>query len=373
MIKILQVTAALSEGGVETLLHTFYECMDREQFHCDVACYSHADGVYRVLFEQLGCGIVELPSKKHVFRSAGALRKALREGQYDIIHVHQDDLSFLPILVAWGTGVKVRIVHSHLGKYPHSFLRRVITGITTPILFRIANGYFACSEKAKKEFYPARLQDKVYIMQNGIPTERFRFSRAERQAIRAEYGFTEEHYVIGNVARMTEQKDPLFLVEVFRKLRGMNPDARLMLVGDGVMADAVKEKIAEYSLEDAAVLTGSRNDAWRFYNALDVFALPSAYEGLGISFVEAQVNGLPTFASNAVPKETKISGLIEYLPTGARDAELWAKRIAACGGRDGRKDATVADDRFDIIPHVRDLEREYLRLAKENGVGGAQA
>ena len=73
MIKILQVVAALGSGGVETLLHTYYECMDREQFHFDVACYSQANGVYREKYEELGCRIFALPSKRKPLRSARAL------------------------------------------------------------------------------------------------------------------------------------------------------------------------------------------------------------------------------------------------------------------------------------------------------------
>ena len=361
MINVLQITAALSEGGVETLLHTFYECFDREQFHFDVACFSHADGVYRELFEQQGCGIIALPSKKHILKSLKALRQALREKKYDIVHVHQDDLSFLSILAARLEKVPVRIVHSHLGKYPHSLPRKVLSAITNPIMFRMANGYFACSEKAKEEFYPKRLQNRVYIMQNGIPTERFRFSEEERKTIREAYGFTDDQTVIGNIARMTEQKNPLFLVEVFRVLHGENEHYRLFLVGDGVMRETVEQQIDAYGLRDFCVFAGARNDAWRFYSALDVFVLPSAYEGLGISFVEAQVNGLPTYASMAVPKETRISDMIEYLPV-EDGPELWARRIRSS---EGRKKEAVCDDRYDIRTHARALEKEYQRLLEE--------
>ena len=287
MIKVLQITAALREGGVETLLHSFYECVDKEQFHFDMACFSYADGVYREKFEALGCSIFALPSKKHLLKSAKALYSVLKEGRYDIVHVHQDDLSFLSILVAWKAKVPVRIVHSHLGKYPHSLLRGMISAITIPIMFRMANGYFACSEKAKKEFYPARLQDRVFVMQNGIPMERFRFSEETRKEVRAECGFTDDQTVIGSIARMTDQKDPLYLVEVFRLLHEANPNYRLLMLGDGLLREAVEQRIAAYGLQGVCVLTGARNDAWRFYNALDVFCLPSSWEGLGISFVEA--------------------------------------------------------------------------------------
>ena len=358
MIKVLQVMAALREGGVETLMHSFYECADREQFHFDVACFSYADGVYREKFEELGCKIIALPSKKHIFRSAKALYRALQEGGYDIVHVHQDDLSFLSIFTAWMAKVPVRIVHSHLGKYPHSLPRKILSAITNPIMFRMANGYFACSEKAKKEFYPARLQDRVFVMQNGIPMDRFRFSSEERAAVRKEYGFADGQIVVGCIARMTDQKDPLYLVEIFRLLYESNPNYRLLMLGDGLLREAVEQKIAEYRLQDVCVLTGARNDAWRFYNALDVFALPSSWEGLGISFVEAQVNGLPTFASMEVPAETRISDLIEYLPK-EDGPGLWVRRILSA---EGRKADVLCDNRYDIRVIAKTVEEEYRKL-----------
>ena len=76
-MKILQVVAALTAGGVETLLHSYYEEMDRERFHCDVACFSHYDGVYREKFEELGCRIAEIPSKKKLLKSFRALYRTM--------------------------------------------------------------------------------------------------------------------------------------------------------------------------------------------------------------------------------------------------------------------------------------------------------
>ncbi len=357
-MKILQVVAALTAGGVETLLHSYYEEMDREQFHCDVACFSHYDGVYRQKYEELGCRIAEIPSKKKLLKSFRTLYRTMKEGRYDIVHVHQDDLSFLSILAAWFAGVPVRIVHSHLGKYPHSITGRILSAVTTPVMFRLANGYFACSEKAKQEFYPPRLQDRVFIMKNGIQTRRFRFSPEDRRTIRQRYGIADEQILVGCVARITEQKNPFFLLEVFSLLHRQDDRYRLMLVGDGVLREQVEAKIIGLGLQEFVVMTGPRDDAFRYYNALDVFVLPSLFEGLGISFVEAQTNGLPTFASLAVPQEAAISDLIEFLPL-EDGPELWARRILASGGR---KDNPVTDERYDLGSYVKELEDEYLRL-----------
>ena len=362
-MKILQVVAALTAGGVETLLHSYYEEMDREQFHCDVACFSHYHGVYRKKYEELGCRIIEIPSKKKLVKSFRTLYTTMKEGQYDVVHVHQDDLSFLSILAAWFARVPVRIVHTHLGKYPHSFAGRVLSAVTTPVMFRLANGYFACSEKAKQEFYPARLQDRVFIMKNGIRSRLFRFSPEDRHEIREQYGIADEQILAGCVARIEEQKNPFFLLEVFSLLHSRDDRYRLMMVGDGTLRDQVEAKITGLGLQGSVVLTGPRDDAYRYYSALDVFVLPSLFEGLGISFVEAQTNGLPTFASLAVPKEATISDLIEYLPL-EDGAELWARRILAS---EGRKENPETDGRYDIRMHVKELEDQYLKLREQEG------
>ena len=247
-MKILQVVAALTAGGVETLLHSYYEEMDREQFRCDVACFSHYDGVYRKKFEELGCRIAEIPSKRKLLKSFRALYRTMKS-----------------ILAARFAGVPVRIVHSHLGKYPHSLPGRVLSAVTTPVMFRLANGYFACSEKAKQEFYPARLQDRVFIMKNGIQSRRFRFSPEDREEIRKQYGITDEQILVGCVARITEQKNPFFLLEIFSVLHRQDDRYRLMLVGDGTLREQVEAKIVGLGLQEYAVLTGPRDDAYRYY------------------------------------------------------------------------------------------------------------
>jgi glycosyltransferase involved in cell wall biosynthesis len=200
-------------------------------------------------------------------------------------------------------------------------------------------------------------------MKNGIRSERFRFSPADREEIRKQYGITDEQILVGCVARITEQKNPFFLLEIFSLLHRQDNRYRLMMVGDGSLREQVEAKIVGLGLQEYVVLTGPRDDAYRYYSALDVFVLPSLFEGLGISFVEAQTNGLPTFASLAVPQEATISDLIEYLPL-EDGAELWARRILAS---EGRKESPETDERYDIRIHVKELEDQYLKLREQEG------
>ena len=123
-----------------------------------------------------------------------------------------------------------------------------------------------------------------------------------------------------------------------------------------------KAKAAEYGLQDAAVFTGARDDASRYYSALDVFVLPSRFEGLGISFVEAQANGLPTYAGMDVPQEAAVSDLIEFIPL-EEGAEGWARRIRLAGAR---QENPRIDERYELRFHVRELEQEYLKLTEDN-------
>ena len=131
--------------------------------------------------------------------------------------------------------------------------------------------------------------------------------------------------VIGHVGRMDKGKNQLFLLDVFAKYIKNNLDARLVMVGDGEDYLKITNKIKELRLEDYVLLLGVRQDINQLYSMFDVFVFPSLYEGLGIVLIEAQVNGLTCLTSDTVPRTTKISNGIKYLPL--NDIEGWVKEL----------------------------------------------
>ena len=167
---------------------------------------------------------------------------------------------------------------------------------------------------------------KVTIMPNAIELDKFRFSNERRQQIRYELGLSDK-YVIGCVGRFSFQKNHEFLIEVYNELLKKKPDSILLLIGRGELEEDIKRKVKNYNIEKSVLFLGVRNDVPDLLNAMDVFVLPSRFEGLGMVYVEAQVNGLPCVASDGpVPKEVNIAGGVTFLSL-QETAEFWCEYI----------------------------------------------
>lgn len=310
MIKILHVVSSMNAGGVENVVYSYMSNLNRKEFEVDIACYTSENGVFRKNFENIGMNVYRLPSKRHALKSVLYQIKLIKKNKYDIVHVHLDDQSFLTLFAATMAGTKIRILHTHLGNYVDN-RPQIVHGFMKKVSLFFANKYFACSEKAAREFFGNT--ENVFIMRNGINVNKYKFNIDLREKIRTELGYTNKDIVIGSIARLTDQKNPIFLIKVFKKIAAKNNNAKLLFVGDGYLFNQVKEFIKEEKLEDKIKLLGAKINANEYYNALDIFALPSKFEGFGISFIEAQINGLLTYASDNVPLETKISNHIKYL------------------------------------------------------------
>lgn len=311
MIKVLHIVSSMNAGGVENVVYSYVSLMDKAAFQNDIACYTSENGVFKEKFESIGSTIYKLPSKRHFFKSVMVLYRILKYGEYNVIHVHLDDQSCFALFAAYIAKVRKRIVHTHCGSYEDD-KSQFLHVIMKKCSLYFANTYFACSKTAAHSFYGKNFEN-VYIMKNGIDVERFRYSKIERDNIRCELQYSVDDIVIGNIARLSKEKNPFYLFELYEKVREKHPNVKLLLVGGGFLEDKLREYVISHNLQDKIKLVGAKVDAFRYYNALDLFVLPSVSEGFGLSFVEAQINGLITLASDRVPFETKVSDRIKFL------------------------------------------------------------
>jgi len=166
-----------------------------------------------------------------------------------------------------------------------------------PLAPLFATHLFSCSDYAGKWLYGKKRE--FYVMRNGIDIERFRFSEYSRKRIREQYEISEEEFVVGHVGRFMFQKNHEFLVRIFDLLP--IEKKRLLLVGDGQLLDDVKKQVAELGLSDRIIFVGSVEDTAPCYSAMDVFCLPSRFEGLAVVRVEALSAGCPTLVSARCP------------------------------------------------------------------------
>ena len=235
-------------------------------------------------------------------------------------------------------GVKKRIAHHHQAYVSecHPGLRAGITDFLKRILCFIlripckmfATHWLACSEAAAINGWGKNSVKKgeVIILPNAIDPERFKFDEKARKEIRARYGIKDDDFVIGHVGRFYPQKNHDFLIDVFYEVHKQKPSAKLLLLGDGPLQEKIRKKVKDLGIADSIIFAGLQKGPAPFYSAMDVFAFPSLWEGLGIVLLEAQYNGLPCVVSEVVPKEAEISDGITSMDLNTSVQE-WAKDV----------------------------------------------
>ena len=217
----------------------------------------------------------------------------------------------------------------------------------------------ACSEEAGRWIFG---RHKFIVLHNAIDTERFQFLVDARTRIRREIGVTDE-IVVGFVGRLMEQKNVIRLLDIFHEITKINEKAVLVVIGDGPLSQKMENRIKELSLERNVRRLGIRNDVNEIYSAMDVFLLPSLYEGLPVVLVEAQATGLPCVISNKVPR-IDIDGLTEIIEL-EKDNAYWAERILSeasiysINSRRSRK-KEVESVGYDIDKEAKRLQDFYI-------------
>jgi glycosyltransferase involved in cell wall biosynthesis len=224
----------------------------------------------------------------------------------------------------------------------------------------VATKCFACSTDAgvflfnKKDFE---------VCKNGIHCDRFIYSEALRKHIRNKYGIAEQTYVIGSVGQFRKQKNYAWLSKPLADLVMRGKDVCLLLVGDGECREEIERAFTEAGVLDKVIFAGVQADTAPFYSAMDIFVLPSLFEGLGIVAVEAQANGLPCILSEGVPSETALGNSVRYLPLDS--PEKWADALAQMPQRCENGGETVHAAGYDISATTAMLQEFYLQAYSE--------
>ena len=130
-----------------------------------------------------------------------------------------------------------------------------------------------------------------HIINNAIQLQHFQYDEEKRKELRDKYNLNNKN-VIGHIGRFQPQKNQEFLVEIFSRYLKQDNNAILMLIGQGENEDKVKQRISELGINDKVMLMGVRQDVNELLQAMDVFVLPSLFEGLGMVLIEAQAAGL---------------------------------------------------------------------------------
>lgn len=361
-IRILQIVSYMQRRGLETLLMNCMRRMDRSKIQFDFIVHRPFRADYDDEIEALGGRIYRLP-RLNPFDSR--YHKALRDffrahPEYRIVHCHLDCMSALPLAAAKAAGVPVRIAHAHSSSQDKD-LKYLLKRLYMKKIPAAATHFFACSGAAGSWMFPGQ---PVRLIRNGIDTAAFAFDPQQRTAVRRELGLTDQ-LTVGHVGRLIDVKNHSFLLEVFAEVLRSCPDAVLLLAGSGPLEEKLREKARMLGISGHIRFLGVRSDVPALMQAMDVFVLPSLYEGLGISAVEAQASALPCLLSDAVPADCIMTDRVERLPL--RSPERWAQAIldAAKCPRPGDCSG-IARAGYDITSTAGELQQFYLEHWQEN-------
>lgn len=324
MIRILQIVPNMHSAGLENLIMNIYRNIDRDKIQFDFLV--HYSGKYDFDDEitELGGKIYHFPvmEDKNVVGYYSSLVKFFKKhSEYKVIHGHMPSLGFIYMNAAKRAGVPIRIMHSHNAS-ASSNLKGRIKGIAVKFAKYPSNYLLACSEKAGKFQYG---KSKFKIMHNAIDAERFSYNPDIRADVRKELGLMNETAFL-HIGRFTKQKNHKFLLDIFEEYLKLEPNAKLFLMGEGELLPEIHDLVVNKKLENKVIFLGVRKDAWRIYQACDMFLLPSIHEGLPVVGIETQAAGLMSVMADTITSEVDITGLVRFISL-EKSAKEWAAEI----------------------------------------------
>jgi len=320
-----------SVGGIETYIITQFRALDKEKFHYDFV-FSHKDGEMSFSNEILNSGskifrITNSKQWKSFFSS--------HSGEYDFLVFNTPAPVFLPFITGKKYGnLKRIIVHSHNSRSDMPWYIKMFVPVSLKYvqlkIKHVAAQKWACSKLAG--YFMFGKNSKFTIIRNAIELDNFKFSSSVRTMIRKQNNIEENTFVIGMVGRFDYQKNHRFAIELFKRFYSENKKTELWLIGPETrkeLANEIKDEVASNNLSSAVKFFGALTNVNEYYQAMDVFILPSLFEGLPISGIEAQAAGLPCLFSDTITEELLLnSEIVKYLPIkGPSAIDAWLASI----------------------------------------------
>ena len=365
--RVLVIGLTERMGGVETFIYNTTRFSNKDKYVYDFLVHGTDGTVFQkeiTKFYNNENHFFFVPSfKKNPFSAIKALHKFYKENdnRYDFVHLETGAASEIVYVFPYCLSNSFKLItHSHNGNGYSPF----INSLFKPVVNLSSSVKLACSVEAAKWLFGKRNLSKVKIINNGIDTNRFTFNEASRRKIRNQYGIHDDTLLIGHIGRFSEQKNHKFILEIFRKIREKEPNAKLMLIGVGELQEEIKKRVNQLGMEDNVIFGGLKSNTEDLYSAFDVFLMPSLYEGLPIVGIEAQSEGLPCFFSSNISGFIKITSNANILSLDD-EPEIWANKvIRSWKASQNRKDYSkvVLNKGFSIKSTVKELERVY-----ENG------
>lgn len=366
MMRILLInTVPTEQNGITGVIFNYLRALNAKDLVFDLLSLNNPARQYTDIVKAKGGQVYVLPRLDGTLTYWNGLRRLIKKNCYDAVHIHGNSHTVvLELSAAKAAGCSVRIVHSHTTTCMHVVVSRLLT---LPFNLLYTHG-LACGEAAGRWMFGKRT---FTVINNGVDTEQYSFNEATRNVIREKKGWN-EYKVIGHVGGFVETKNHGFIVDVFRELYNHDNTFRLLLIGDGMLRHNVEKKVKEEGLQNVVCMTGNINNVCDYLNVMDLVLMPSLFEGLPLTLVEQQANGLRCVVSDVITKEVDKTGNLTFLPL-SKGSRIWAEEIAKLPIdtsekrilRSRKAVETIKECGYSVREEARKLKEYYIKAIRK--------
>ena len=367
-IKVAIVMGKSTSGGIKSVITNYYSNVDRNKISFDLLIDNNSPIDDYSEIEAIGGRVCKISTLSNPFKYISQIYKLSKENKYDIIHGYVNALNVFSMFAGKMAGVPVRIAENLSSAHPGE-KKTIVKNILKPFSKIFPTDLAACSKSCGEWLYGKKdiESGKVRIFNNAISLKKYTYDKELRDNVRNSLGLSDENFVLGHIGRYQYQKNHNFLIDIFDEVYKRDKNSRLLLVGYGDLKEEIFNKINSLGLKDAVIDMGATENIAGLYNAMDVFVLPSFYEGLPVVGIEAQATGLPCVFSTEVTKETGVIPDTKFVEL-SENKEKWADEILKI--RDNYKrvntEKYIIDAGCDIETEGRKLQDYYFDLISKH-------
>lgn len=363
-MRILHYIYGLHVGGAESFLRNEVDNLSVDyEFDFAIQSPKITNEFFLKYIGEHNSKVYIIPKYTHPIKQYKALKKILRCGNYDFVHVHMNSaVNPIPLIIPRVIKDKRPkfIFHSHSSTNNNGgLIGWLLHKFNTKLLISKMSYKVACSEVAGKWMFGHK--SRFIQINNSIDANQFKFNFDNRKRIRHELNIPLTAKVIGSVGRFVVAKNHKFMIECFSEIYKQNKDTYLLLVGQGGLFESVKRQASDLGISDRVVFTGLRTDIPAILSAMDCFFMPSLFEGFGFTAVEAQANGLIVLVSDSVPSIVNLDNYCKFISLDY-PIETWCNEINKVLKESGKFDRShnpVKESLFDVPVMVKQLKELY--------------
>ena len=374
-IKLLHVITHLPIGGAQDNTLYTVELLNKDKY--DISLSSNLSGELVSRAKKVKhLKLYDVPNLRREVSIINDIRaflylyKLIKKENFTIIHTHSSKAGFLGRVAAMlnKTPIVIHTIHGFaFHDYMNSFKKNIFIYLEK-LSAKWTHGLITVSNLNKKKVVDLGIApiEKLKNIYSGIDLTLF--INEKNDQFRKELNLDSNHLLLGSVGRLSNQKDPITMIEAFCIVIKRFPSAHLTLVGDGELRDEILIKIDQLQLNGRVHLTGNKNDPWKIYHSLDLFIMSSIYEGLGRSITEALSCGVPVVCTRVegvpeIVRDNKTGILVPPKDPGALATGIIkslndmdnARKMA----EEGRK---FVNENFDVKKMVDDIDTLYDTL-----------